>query len=199
MVPGRYDYPTLGRSVPGDQNSIYRSPADLERFYNNQKEKWACAEYAIGMAIADKKLGRPMRDAEVDQLSRASGNYGSGWSGGAAAVARMVRSYGVDAQAHPGRFSMDTLDQDLLRGYSAIVDIRNPLTRNGHYIYVAGKTPDGEYIIGDPNGRGNRALEHDRPVTRDHLAGMIAAAPVPGYTTVGSDTSYATGIYRGST
>jgi hypothetical protein len=192
LQPGmRNDGPPPG--TPYDQNPdqgqapqgpTYRTVADRQRFYNNQKNSWACAEYSIGMAIADKKLGRPCTDAEVMQIARASGNYGHGWNGGAEAIAANVRRYGVNAEAHPGRVDMDAFDRDLsMPGRSAIIDVRNPLTGNGHYIYVAGKTQDGLYIIGDPNGR-SVSIGHDRPVTRQHLAQMMAAAPVAGYTTV---------------
>ncbi len=182
----------------GERKSIEPGirPIDRASFYNSQKHSYDCGPTALGMAIGDCKLGRPPTDAEVNSLTRSTGTGGDGLSDWQNNLPRELKNNGLNAQSYafrPGdRNALNQLDQELALGHSAIVHVNNPLTGNGHFIYVAGKSANGGYIIGDPNRRSNR-LGHDQPISRDHLEEMMVMPPpqhpqtykgTPGFTAV---------------
>ncbi len=182
----------------GARESIGQGIRSIDRvsFYNSQKHSFDCGPTALGMAIGDRKLGRPPTDAEVNSLTRATGTGGDGLADWQNKLPRELKNNGLTAQSYafrPGdRNAMNQLDQELALGHSAIVHVNNPLTGNGHFIYVAGKSVNGGYIIGDPNRRSER-LGHDQPISRDHLEEMMVMPPpqhprtykgTPGFTAV---------------
>jgi hypothetical protein len=69
---------------------------------------------------------------------------------------------------------MDDLDRELAQGHTAMARVINPHTGNPHWIYIAGKDQNGNYVIGDPDRHNNRAFGHDRPVGRDYLYNLMS-------------------------
>ncbi|MEZ4534443.1 MAG: hypothetical protein R3D26_05445 [Cyanobacteriota/Melainabacteria group bacterium] len=48
---------------------------------------------------------------------------------------------------------MKAPNAELDKGHTAVARVQNDRTGNSHYIYVAGRDNDGNYIIGDPDRR----------------------------------------------
>jgi Peptidase_C39 like family len=185
---------------PGSRANVYRKISDRSRFYITQKKSYTCGPTTIAMAIADHVTGKLSSDADVKALTSETGTQPSDgmpeWSEVLPEVGPKhglkVKTYVMSVGEKTG---MDTLDAELLQGHSAIVHVNNPRTKsgNGHFIYVAGITEDGGYVIGNPDGPANKALGHDQPVPRQAVENMMLNPPpshpktykgTPGFTAV---------------
>jgi hypothetical protein len=156
------------------------------------------------MAIADHVLGKPPTLALVKVLTKETGTRQSDgmpdwWTVVPAAAAKHGLETSVHVVSVGDATAMDALDAELLRGHSAFVHINNPRTKsgNGHFIYVAGKTVNGGYVIGNPDEPANSALGHNKEVSRQDIANMMVNPPkshpkyykgVPGFVAVWGST-----------
>jgi hypothetical protein len=166
---------------PEEKESYGASPGDKldrTRFYQHQMNGWSCSATALAMMHANEETGHPPSPGDLEHFERVTGTTQHGYRGSLADMANQARSQGMEAKAYQyGRFDkqgMNDLDRELAMGHSAVARIINPHTGHPHYIYVAGRDHNGNYIIGDPDRFNNAKFGHDKPVSRDHLYQMMS-------------------------
>lgn len=156
---------------------IERGMSELRNFYRHQDDGKSCYSYSQGMMYSDQILGRPLQyGAETERQKAIGGNVHHGYRGELHTIQPKLGKLELDSKSflYPRGMNekgMQALDQELAQGHTAIGRVRNPHTGNNHYIYIAGRTADGKYMIGDPD-RANR--DHFQPVTRAHLLSMMS-------------------------
>jgi hypothetical protein len=159
------------------------SPEDMldrSRFYQHQMNGWSCSATAMAMMYSNTETGRPPTPGDLEHFERVTGTTQHGYRGSLSDMAAQARSQGLEAKAYQyGRFGdqgMNDLDKELAMGHSAVARIINPHTGHPHYIYVAGRTSDGKYVIGDPDRHNNPSSTygHGEPITRRHLEQMMS-------------------------
>ena len=71
----------------------------------------------------------------------------------ASAFEKGIRRLKLNCEIHRGRAAIDNLDEALDNGHPviALIGKASIFTDYGHFIVLAGKTPDGKYIVNDPN------------------------------------------------
>lgn len=71
----------------------------------------------------------------------------------AAAFEKGIRRLKLNCEIHRGQAAIDNLDEALDNGHPviALIGKASIFTDYGHFIVLAGKTPDGKYIVNDPN------------------------------------------------
>jgi hypothetical protein len=162
--------PHYGAS-PGDK-------LDRTRFYAHQTNGWSCSATALAMMHSNEESGHPPTPGDLEHFERVTGTTQQGYRGSLADMANQARSQGMEAKPYQyGRFGeqgMNDLDRELSMGHSAVARIINPHTGNPHYIYVAGRDSNGNYIIGDPDRKNNPNFGHDKPISRAHLFHMMS-------------------------
>ncbi len=187
-----------GNSVPAGQ--VFRKVSDRQRFYISQKTGYTCGPSAIAMAIADHVLGKPPSEKLVKELTKETGTRESdGMPDWWVVLPQVLPNHGLHYKVYVfavgDATAMDALDAELAQGHGAIVHINNPRTTEGegHFIYVAGRTVDGGYVIGNPDAPANEDLGHDQAVARDDILNMMVNPPpqhpnlykgTPGFTAV---------------
>ena len=160
-------------SNPGTVRSI----SELSKFYTRQDDNKSCAAFAVGMALADHKLGRPVQHGNEGQnLKRLTGTLQHGYRGTLDTLSNQIDSLNLQSKPYDyglgkvGPQAMNDLDRELAKGHSAVAKVINPHTGNPHYIYVAGRDANGQYILGDPDRKNTK---HFQPVSRSHLQNMM--------------------------
>jgi hypothetical protein len=122
------------------------------------------------MALAKIKGTGPFSAAQIHQLSRENGTTASGMPHGADGknMEQHLQAHGVNAKTFTNQDGneMKHLDDELAKGHSAVVYIRNPDTGHGHFIFIAGKTDDNHYLMGNSGGQRYR---NAAPVDRASL------------------------------
>lgn len=155
---------------------VTRSIDDLKRFYKAQDDGVSCSAFSMAMLYSDQFSGSPVEYGKAAQsFKQLAGTIGRGYRGDLQSMADKLQSLGLNAKA----FSYKTVDEQTLKdldkelgaGHSAVGHVKNPHTGNGHYIFIAGKTEDGKYIIGDPD---KANTSHFQPVTAKALLKMLA-------------------------
>lgn len=162
--------------VPDPGGNVTRSNAERTSFYRHQDDGVSCSAFSMAMMVSDHLLGRPVQyGKEAHSFKVLAGVTRHGYRGSLETMARQLRSTGLEARAYEygtfGKQGMADLDAELAKGHSAVARVRNPHTGNAHYIYIAGRTADGKYIVGDPD-RYNR--NHMEPVSAKHLLSMMS-------------------------
>lgn len=193
---------TLPAAPDAKANSapVYRTENHRDRWYIEQVKSYTCGPSAMAMAIADHSLHAPPTIALVNELTRQTGTDPcDGMPDWWVAMPPVLQKHGLHTKVYVYNVgdttAMDALDAELLQGHSAIIHVNNPRTHsgNGHFIYVAGKTADGRYVIGNPDAPANWMLNHNQPVTRKQLEDMMMKPPhshpryykgVPGFVAV---------------
>lgn len=155
---------------------VVREAADRSRFYRHQDDGVSCSAFSMAMMASDHMLGRPIRYGdEAYQFKKLAGVTRHGYRGSLETMADQLRSIGLEARAYQyrrfGQQGMADLNRELDQGHGVVARVVNPRTGNRHYIYVAGRTADGDYIVGDPD-RGNRS--HMSPVSPEALFRMMS-------------------------
>lgn len=71
----------------------------------------------------------------------------------ASAFEKAIRRLNLNCEIHRGQAAADNLDAALESGHPviALVGKSSIFTNAGHFIVIASKTPDGKYIVNDPN------------------------------------------------
>ncbi|CAN5465393.1 hypothetical protein BH11CYA1_BH11CYA1_01120 [soil metagenome] len=167
------------KNQESDSNTgAVRSMSEQRKFYTHQDDGKSCAAFAVGMALADHKLGRPVQYGDESQrLKRLTGTTDHGYRGTLNNLADQVSSLNLQAKPYDyglgkvGPQAMNDLDRELAKGHSAVAKVINPHTGNPHYIYVAGRDANGQYILGDPD---RKNTQHFKPVSRAHLQNMMS-------------------------
>lgn len=178
--PGRDSERGSERESPGvapdPGGNVSRSNAERSSFYRHQDDGVSCSAFSMAMMVSDHLLGRPVQyGKEAHSFKVLAGVTKHGYRGSLETMAGQLRSTGLEAKAYEygtfGKKGMADLDAELAKGHSAVARVRNPHTGNAHYIYIAGRTADGRYIVGDPD-RYNR--NHMEPVSAKHLLSMMS-------------------------
>jgi hypothetical protein len=179
---------------------VYRKVSDRKRFYIEQNKSYTCGPTVIAMAIADHVTGVPPTYPEIDKLTKETGTRESdGMPDYWVVLPQVLPNHGLHFKVYifavGDKTAVDALDAELAQGHSAIVHVNNPRTHsgNGHFIYIAGRTSNGGYVIGNPDGPANAALGHDKEVSRQEIENMMVNPPAshpkfykgqPGFTAV---------------
>ncbi len=166
---------------PGATDSngnICRDASDRRNFYAHQNDGYSCSAFSMAMMASDWNTGRPPSNAESTQWKRIAGTLGQGYRGSLNQVASNLREGIPDLQTKVynygmgkvGTQAMQDLNRELAQGHTAVAKVINPHTGNAHYIYIAGRTNDGQYILGDPD----RKNPHQDPISGDRLMRMMS-------------------------
>jgi LysM repeat protein len=151
---------------------------DRTRFYQHQMNGWSCSATALAMMYSNEETGHKPTPGDLEHFERVTGTTQHGYRGSLADMAAQARSQGLEAKPYQygsfGEQGMNDLDRELAMGHSAVARIINPHTGHPHYIYVAGRTSDGKYVVGDPDRHNNPTFGHDQPITRRHLEQMMS-------------------------
>ncbi|OPZ80637.1 MAG: hypothetical protein BWY75_03750 [bacterium ADurb.Bin425] len=172
--------PAESQAEAGDkprQSRIVRTLSERSRFYTHQDDSKSCSAFSFGMMAADHLYGRPVKHgSEAQYFKELAGTINHGYRGDLKSVEAKLQKIGLDAKAYEygfgkvSRESLKDLNRELDQGKSAVVKVINPTTKNPHYIYVAGRDKNGDYIVGDP-ARSNRT--NSAPVSPDFLYSMM--------------------------
>lgn len=159
-----------------DGTRVVRTSMDLKNFYRAQDDGVSCSAYSMAMLFSDQALGRPVSyGRESQSFKQLAGTIGHGYRGDLQSIANHLEKLGLEAKAYQySRFDKDhvaDLNAELDKGHTAVARVINPHTGNHHYIYVAGRDANGNYIIGDPD-RANR--DHFNPVAPARLVKMMS-------------------------
>lgn len=158
--------------------NMCRDASDRRNFYAHQNDGYSCSAFSMAMMASDWNTGRPPSNAESTQWKRIAGTLGQGYRGSLNQVASNLREGIPDLQTKVynygmgkvGQQAMQDLDRELAQGHTAVAKVINPHTGNPHYIYIAGRTNDGRYILGDPD----RKNPHQEPISGDRLQRMMS-------------------------
>jgi hypothetical protein len=155
-----------------------RSISELSKFYTRQDDGYSCAAFSVGMAKADHRLGRPLQHGrETQAMKDLTKTNGIGYRGTLETLAGQMRQTGLEAKAYSygmgnvGEQAMRDLNRELAQGRSAVAKVINPNTGNPHYIYIAGRDANGQYILGDPD---RKNTQHFKPVSQQYLQRMMS-------------------------
>ncbi|CAN5249163.1 hypothetical protein BH10CYA1_BH10CYA1_09670 [soil metagenome] len=177
-----------------------RLMSDARIFYAHQDDGNSCSAFAVGMAVSDWRIGRPQAyGRETQHFKELTGTTQHGYRGSLRDMAGQLTREGLTAKAYDyglgnvGAQALRDLNKELDKGHTAIGKVINPHTGNAHYIYIAGRDNQGNYILGDPD-RKNR--QHFQPVSGETLIGMMHRRD--GFVAVWSDASTAASQVAGS-
>ena len=163
-------------TAKGQLNRVVRDASDRARFYAHQDDGHSCSAFSMAMMASDQLKGRPPQYGHETRAFKAlAGTLNHGYRGSLETMAGQLRQVGLEAKAYQyGRFGpqgLQDLNAELDQGHSAVARVINPRTGNRHYIYVAGRNAEGNYILGDPD-RGNQA--NAQPVSPERLLKMMS-------------------------
>lgn len=160
------------------EREIVRSASQRNRFYLTQDDGVSCSAFAMGMMYSDHIVGRPLKyGQETDKMKELAGVGKHGYRGDLQSMADKLETLGLKAKAYQyakvDKEVLEDLNAELALGHTAIAWVKNPMSGNGHYIYVAGRTADGDYILGDSGGTRRGYAKHLGPVSAGHLLKMM--------------------------
>lgn len=167
---------------------VTRTMEDQKKLYLAQTDGFGCSAFSLEMAVADWGSRKPTVE-EAKRLERTpltvhpdSGKpytatvAGSGRFPGNKLedMAGFAESQGLNAKPYNynkvGPQTLKDLNAELDQGHTALARIVNPTSGNGHWIYIAGRSEDGKYIIADPSRRNNQpGGAHSKPVSGEQL------------------------------
>ena len=156
------------------------------------------------MALSELKLGHPPDQALIDQITKDTNTEPKdGFPDWPVVMPKELEHLGLKAQAHyydtaaeavPNE--MNDLDHELSLGHVAVIHEDDPLTGDGHFIFVAGRDQNGKYIIGDPNSY-SVEIHMDQPVDRSVLETIITQNVQMSYDKAGQPQYKSRGDYKG--
>jgi hypothetical protein len=179
-------FPGKRPDVKPDSGVHVTSLAERNTFYKHQTTPVDCSAVSMGEAYSHHRLGRPLTDSETVQMRRLAGVTQHGYRGSLDTMAHQMETTGLKAKAYEysGNFNekgMADLNRELAAGHSAVARVINTHTGNPHYIYIAGRDGNGNYIVGDPDRKNNgqyvpragRVVNHDKPMSAQELYTMM--------------------------
>lgn len=179
-------FPGKRPDVKPDSGVHVTSLAERNSFYKHQTTPVDCSAVSMGEALSHHRLGRPLTDSETVQMRRLAGVTEHGYRGSLDTMAHQMERTGLNAKAYEysSNFSekgMADLNRELAAGHSAVARVINTHTGNPHYIYIAGRDGNGNYIVGDPDRKNNgqyvpragRVVNHDKPMSAQELYTMM--------------------------
>lgn len=169
----RGDEPYDGGAADGVK--MRRNFSDRKTFFRAQNDSHSCSAFAMGMMAADHLKGSPISDKEATGFKKLAGTTSHGYRGSLDDMASQLESVGLNTKAYKfnkfGKEEMKALDAELDKGHTAVARVQNDRTGNSHYIYVAGRDADGNYIIGDPDRRNKN---NTGPVSPERLMKLMS-------------------------
>ncbi|HIA52191.1 MAG TPA: hypothetical protein EYN91_08920 [Candidatus Melainabacteria bacterium] len=155
---------------------VVRDVSDRAKFYAHQDDGHSCSAFSMAMMASDHLKGSPPQYGQETRSFKAlAGVLNHGYRGSLETMAGQLRRAGLESKAYQydrfGPKGMEDLNAELDQGHSAVARVINPHTGNRHYIYVAGRNAEGNYILGDPD-RGNPS--HKQPVSPQRLMKMMS-------------------------
>jgi len=158
--------------------NVCRDANDRKNFYAAQNDAYSCSAFSMAMMASDWNTGRPPSNAESSHWKQIAGTIGQGYRGSLNQVAANLRegipdlhtkvyNYGM---GKVGTQAMQDLNRELAQGHTAVAKVINPHTGNAHYIYIAGRSNDGGYVLGDPD----RKNPHQQPISGARLMSMMS-------------------------
>lgn len=179
-------FPGKRPDVKPDSGVHVTSLAERNTFYKHQTTPVDCSAVSMGEALSHHRLGRPLTDSETVHMRRLAGVTQHGYRGSLDNMAQQMETTGLKAKAYEysGNFNekgMADLNRELAAGHSAVARVINTHTGNPHYIYIAGRDGNGNYIVGDPDRKNNgqyvpragRVVNHDKPMSAQELYTMM--------------------------
>lgn len=169
----RGDEPYDGGAADGVK--MRRNFSDRKTFFRAQNDSHSCSAFAMGMMAADHLKGSPISDKEATGFKKLAGTTSHGYRGSLDDMASQLESVGLNTKAYKfnkfGKEELKALDAELDKGHTAVARVQNDRTGNSHYIYVAGRDADGNYIIGDPDRRNKN---NTGPVSPERLMKLMS-------------------------
>jgi hypothetical protein len=196
----RNDAPPRPYSGGDTTGNAVRDTADRNAFYAHQNDAYSCSAFSMAMMGSDWNTGHPPSNAESSNWKHIAGTIGQGYRGSLRTVASnlqegipglhtKVYDYGM---GKVGPSAMSDLNQELAQGHTAVAKVINPHTGNAHYIYIAGRSQNGEYLLGDPD----RKNPHQQPISGARLLHMMS--PRDGFVAGWKDSPSAASRTQGS-
>lgn len=128
----------------------------INQFADNRLGRglFACAPTSLLMAMSYLGVADANENLRQDLIRETGTTPVSGLPGDASILARVARNRGLNAEYNPSR-SVNQIDAALESGK---VVVANGKTTSGvkHFVFVAGKNEQGNYIIGDPSASSSR-------------------------------------------
>jgi len=175
--------PPQGAALTGPASDLQL--LDRTRWFAVQPDQYGCGATALAMARAQYVTGRRPTVREIKQLEEDTGTLHNKlhrklFPGGADLMAKSAINAGLGAKPYnygfnKGAQAMDLLDAEFNLGHGAIAWGLNKHTGHGHWYFIAGRTQDGRYVLGDPGGTTRTYARHLHPVSRAHLAELLDA------------------------
>lgn len=140
---------------------VTRQFSDRSKFYKYQDDGVSCSAFSMAMMVSDHKLGRPVKSgSESHSFKKLAGTTSHGYRHSLEGMANQLRSKGLNARAYRydkfGPQGLKELNKELDKGHTAVARVINDRTGNRHYIYIAGRDGDGNYIVGDPDRKNSK-------------------------------------------
>lgn len=158
-----------------DAVKMRRTFNDRKTFFRAQNDSHSCSAFAMGMMAADHLKGSPISDKEATGFKKLAGTTSHGYRGSLDDMASQLQSIGLNTKAYKfdkfGDEEMKALNAELDKGHTAVARVQNDRTGNSHYIYVAGRDNDGNYIIGDPDRRNKN---NKGPISPERLKKLMS-------------------------
>ena len=158
-----------------DGVNMRRTFNDRKTFFRAQNDSHSCSAFAMGMMAADHLKGSPISDKEATGFKKLAGTTSHGYRGSLDDMASQLKSVGLNTKAYKfdkfGDEEMKALNAELDKGHTAVARVQNDRTGNSHYIYVAGRDNDGNYIIGDPDRRNKN---NKGPISPERLKKLMS-------------------------
>jgi hypothetical protein len=175
----RNDAPPNNSNNSDNLNKFSRSASDRNNFYAHQNDGNSCSAFSMAMMSSDWNTGRPPSDSESSNWKQIAGTIGHGYRGSLNQVASNLKEGipGLETKVYNygmgrvGPNAMQDLNRELAQGHTAVAKVINPHTGNAHYIYIAGRSANGDYVLGDPD----RKNPHQQPISGDRLMHMMSA------------------------
>ncbi len=160
-------------------NKFSRNANDRNNFYAHQNDGNSCSAFSMAMMASDWNTGHPPSDSESSHWKQIAGTIGHGYRGSLNQVASNLKEGipGLETKVYNygmgrvGPNAMQDLNRELAQGHTAVAKVINPHTGNAHYIYIAGRSASGDYVLGDPD----RKNPHQQPISGDRLMHMMSA------------------------
>lgn len=177
--PARND--SLPRHSNGERSSWYISQVGDDQL---RSDGWfGCGPTSLLMALADWGTMEPT-EANRRQLIEETGTLAAGqFPGDVQLISDWARKKGLQSEFSRTRPDIEGMDRAITEGKTLVVN-GSMLGRDGktaypHFVYIAGKDANGNYILGDP------AQSNVTTWTRDQLYAFVTrGSNPPGYATL---------------
>ncbi|MBX7100696.1 MAG: LysM peptidoglycan-binding domain-containing protein [Myxococcaceae bacterium] len=153
-----------GEAPPAAAPAAGGANTDRNAIYLQQPNGWTCGPTSLTMAEAAWGVA-PSNVDTMNRLSRGMGvSPDTGVPGNASLIAEQAKRDGLQASYNSSNDAA-AVSAAIDAGHTCVVN--GSLSSGGHFLYVAGKNPDGSFIIADP------ARPNLTRMTADELTGFM--------------------------